>query len=45
MGNNTGEQTLSTVKNRYKQKAYHNRKANLAQIVYQLHTAAVEQIE
>lgn len=42
MGNNAGEQTSATIENRYKQKAYRNRKANLAQISCQVHTAAIK---
>ncbi len=42
MDNNAGEQTSATIKNRYKQEAYRNRKANLAQIAYQVHVAAIK---
>lgn len=42
MDNNAGEQASATVKNRYKQETCRNRKANLAQIAYQVHTAAIK---
>ena len=42
MYNNAGEQASATVKNRYKQETCRNRKANLAQIAYQVHTAAIK---
>ena len=45
MDDYAGEQAPAAVKNRDQQKAYRNRKADLAQIVDQIHTAAVEQID
>ena len=42
MDNNAGKQASATIKNRYKQETYRNREANLAQIVYQVHTAAIK---
>ena len=42
MDDNAGEQTSATIKNRYKQEAYRNRKANLTQISCQVHTAAIK---
>ena len=42
MSDNAGEQASATIKYRYKQEAYGDRKANLTQIVYQVHAAAVE---
>ena len=45
MDENTGEQTPATIKNRDQQKADRNRKGDLAQIVRQIHAAAVEQVD
>ena len=42
MDDNAGEQASTAIKNGDKQETYCNRKANLTQIVYQLHTAPVE---
>ena len=45
MDEDTGEETSAAVKNRNQQKAHSNRKDDLAQILDQIHTAAVEQID
>lgn len=45
MGENAGKQTAAAVKNRNQQKAHSNRKDDLAQILDQIHTTAVEQVD
>ena len=45
MDEDAGQQTAAAIKNRDQQKAHRNRKNNLAQVVDQFHTAAVEQVD
>lgn len=42
MSKDTGKQTAAAVKDRYKQEAHRNRKADLEQIAYHIHAAAIE---
>ena len=45
MDEDAGNQTAAAVENRDQQKAHSNRKDDLAQILDQIHTTAVEQVD
>ncbi len=45
MNDDAGEQAAAAIKDRDQQEADRNRKKDLAQVVEQIHTAAVEQVD
>ena len=45
MDEDAGEQAATAVKDRDQQKADRNRKSDLAQVIYKIHAATVEQVD